>query len=156
MTAIETLTANVMTVAQQRQVVAELDALLAATFETDSDKTLKKVLAEKLRLGTKDVIEEILVVEKVGGDWQKLKNLLESLKANILSLPVAKLTLAFEPDLAFASEIATKLREKFSAPLLLDLAFDPQILGGVALVYDGRIYDLTLASKLAHWQKQQA
>ncbi len=69
---------------------------------------------------------------------------IQLLKVELSLVRELKITLAFDPDLAFLSRLHSWVSNNISNMRVFDVTVDPSILGGIILVNDGKYLDLSL------------
>jgi hypothetical protein len=69
-------------------------------------------------------------------------------QAEIKNLPTAHIILAFNPKKELIQLIQEWFYEKFKKIVILDIAVDPDIIGGCVISFNGRANDYTLLGKI--------
>jgi F0F1-type ATP synthase delta subunit len=109
-------------------------------------------LSEKAKgIAKKELFEFILEAEKKGEidfSSQEQFEFLENLKIKLDSLPLLKMTLAFSPTQSTIEKISQFLENKLGKKIILDISYNPEILGGAILEYRGKYLNLSLAKNL--------
>jgi len=90
-------------------------------------------------------IAELLKKGNSGGDWLGYLN---ALKLYLLSIKPVKITLATDPDGLLIDNIYDWALQLFGDPVILDISYDPIILGGAVIAYGGLYYDGSLLAAL--------
>ena len=72
----------------------------------------------------------------------------ENLKKYLQNLPQVKIVIAFRPKKEFINKISLWLEKEINQKVILDLAFNPEIVGGALIEYQGRQVDLSLAKEI--------
>lgn len=124
----------------------EIDLLSQSLYHIEKnmfEDTLKKMVRIRIAEAIRKLILQYDISKK-----EDIKTLLLNAYKTICVMPVLQLTLAFEPSEAIIGDISRWARKSLAPGILLDLSLDRSILGGVAVVYKGRFYDLTLRKKL--------
>lgn len=139
---------KIKTVAQARQLGDALDGLVADLYENQQERFEEKV-NRLLSLSQAEAVLQ-LVSSSVGGPLSEdeIKQILGSLKAATLKLPIVKLTLAFEPTEAMLEEIGSWFWENTGKHILLDVAVDGSIVGGAIIEYNGVYKDFSVKTRL--------
>jgi F0F1-type ATP synthase delta subunit len=106
-------------------------------------------LSEKAKgIVKKELFEFILEAERQGEidfNSQEQFEFLENLKIKLDSLPLLKMTLAFSPTQSTIEKISQFLENKLGKKIILDISYNPEILGGAILEYRGKYLNLSLA-----------
>lgn len=76
-------------------------------------------------------------------------NIFFDMEKQINSLKVLTIYLTFEPDEQTLSQIGVHVRQTFNQLLLLDIKYDPRLIAGAALVWNGVYKDYSLRQTLA-------
>jgi F0F1-type ATP synthase delta subunit len=109
-------------------------------------------LSEKAKgIVKKELFEFILEAERQGEidfNSQEQFEFLENLKIKLDSLPLLKMTLAFSPTQSTIEKISQFLENKLGKKIILDISYNPEILGGAILEYRGKYLNLSLAKNL--------
>ncbi len=121
----------------QRDILREeLDLLAKGFFSTDSSH-IKKILQEKVRSKVATLLEELISRENA-------PELLQELLSQVNNLAVLPITLAFEPTEEQIHLFAKKISEGKKEPILLEVEYDPKIIGGAVLISNGKLLDYSL------------
>lgn len=72
----------------------------------------------------------------------------ENLKKYLQNLPQVKIVIAFRPKKEFINKISLWLEKEINQKVILDLAFNPEIVGGALIEYQGRQVDFSLAKEI--------
>lgn len=79
------------------------------------------------------------------GDVTEFISLIKRELSEVMPL---KITLAFDPDMAFLSRLHLWVSANISSKSVLDITVDPKIIGGIILVHGGKYLDLSLEKEL--------
>lgn len=82
------------------------------------------------------------------GSPDKIDKSLRALLKKVDTLEEVKVILSFQPKLSFIEKLAYSLKSKLGKDIILDISVDPAILGGIMIISQGKIIDLSLKSKL--------
>lgn len=115
----------------------EADTLLDALFES-REGSLESALKNEVRARIAGVLREELFKE--GRDKEEF---LKELKRKVEELETVSLTLAIEPTEGFLERIGHFIEEKVGDKVILNVSFNPQIVGGVVIVYKGLYRDFS-------------
>ncbi len=85
---------------------------------------------------------------KLGFDQKEQFDFLEDLKNFLKNLPVLKLEIAFLPLQKTIEKISRWLRKEVEGKIILDIYFNPSIVGGAILEYKGKYLNLSLAKEI--------
>ena len=75
-------------------------------------------------------------------------NIFFELEKQIDSFKLLTIYLTFEPDDNTLAQIGTRVRNTFNKSLILDIKYDPRLIAGTALVWNGVYKDYSLRQKL--------
>lgn len=129
---------SIKTVEDRNKLLSEIELVSDAIYkEGELDKVLNAQVSKTLR-------------EYVGDESSReiLSKMLSDLKKTLEELAVVKLTLAFEPAESTVNKIITFIRQNLAENTVLELRFEPKILGGAIFEFKGLYKDYTLKSKL--------
>lgn len=111
-------------------------------------------LSEKAKeVSEKELVEIIFDSEKKGKislDPKKQFDYLENLQKELDDLPVLKMVLAFSPSPEIIKRISQFVREG-GEKIVLDIAVNPEIIGGVILEYKGKYLDLSFCKEVKNF-----
>jgi F0F1-type ATP synthase delta subunit len=109
-------------------------------------------LSEKSeRLGDKNLYQFFLNLEEkkeISIDRKKQFDFLEKLKNWLKELPVLKLEIAFLPSEKTIEKISQWLKKEIGKKIILDIYFNPKIVGGAILEYEGKFANFSLAKEI--------
>lgn len=89
-------------------------------------------------------------------DQEKTKDFLFALKKSIERLKTLKLTIAFKPDGHMVALFSSRVRADMGGQhILLDFSYDPSIMGGAILSFQGVYKNYTLKKRIADVFEQQ-
>ncbi len=88
-------------------------------------------------------------------DQKQTKEFLLGLKSSIETVKVLKLTLAFKPDSHMVSLFSARVLAGLGQYILLDLSYDPSIMGGAIISFQGVYKNFTLKKRIADVFEQQ-
>lgn len=120
---------------------AEIDLLKDSLFE--KQKNLDYTLANSVRSSVSQAIKTDLSSASLSPE-----NYFNGLLAELDQLKILQLTLAFEPPPKSITRLSDWVAANLGPGLILDLQFDPTILGGALIAYQGKYHDYSLKSAL--------
>lgn len=129
--------AKIITVDDLETMLTELEELERSLYENKGDG-LSYVLKNKVRFWLSE-----LMIEEVGRsnlDWQSY---IAGLKERVKLLEKFSLTLAFEPSRGFLTRVHRFVCEAAGRHLIINLAYDPTLIGGVVMSFQGRFKDFS-------------
>jgi len=129
---------KIRTLEERDDLVGEVDILIDALYQ-NSNQGLDAILKNKVRAWVSEIINNEITKEGV-----EVESYLKKLKADLLSLGDIKLVLAFEPTDSFIDRISTFFRKNIDQNMVLDISYNPGILGGCVVIYKGKYKDLSL------------
>lgn len=129
----------------------EIDILKGAVFK-DLEIPLFERVKERLSGNFQEILKEIERI--LPGDPNQQITFFEELKGKLLTLPQIKLELAFYPSREFILELRRWLKEATGKTLILDIAFNPKIVGGLLIEYQGRYADFSLEKEIDKYHEE--
>lgn len=110
-------------------------------------------ISEKLKesMANKNFVEKIKKLEErkiISKDPEENKILFEKLKKDIKNLPQIKIIINFQPRKIFINKVSNWLTKKVGQKLILDFIFNPDVVGGAIIEYQGKQLNLSLAEKI--------
>ena len=145
----------IATKSEANELIKQLDRLIESLYEIKGSVNSKmdNILTQELKEAVLKVCLKNKVNLKSAVTFQKF---LEDLKGEIQSLPTATLTFAFQPRGETVKKIAawtgTNLRKK----VLVQIAVEPRIIGGLLVEFEGKYSDHSLRGKLdSYFQKTE-
>ena len=114
----------------------------------------ERIKVEKQKWQLKDLIQKIkedlekIKTIKTEKDPNKLLSFLETIRANLLSLPQVELQIAFEPSREFISQISEWFEKNLGKKFILDFKIKPKIVGGAIIEYNGRVADFSIIKEI--------
>lgn len=112
--------------------------------ELPLSEKIKGKVSKKFENFVKNLEKERIISENLkenGIFFERLKNFL-------LKIPQIKIEIAFEPSREFIEKLSSFLEENAKEKIILDLVFNPAIVGGVIVEYKGKYFDFSLAKKI--------
>lgn len=132
---------KVRTQKEAQELREEVELLMASLYrvgEEDFNKTLDMKIKAWFADGLRKAFEK-------GGNKESY---LKGLKKELEELEVVKLTLGFEPSIEVIENIHSWVWKNAGKTVVLDLSYNPAILGGAIIAYKGKYEDYSLRSKL--------
>jgi F0F1-type ATP synthase delta subunit len=117
-----------------------------------TQKSFNSLLADVPLEYSQQLIQVIKVNNLSLSDVSQLEELFSEIKASLRSLPVIKITLAFNPDLRLFEKIKESISEKLSH-VVLDIQYDYSLIAGVTIAWKGLYKDYSLAKELNSYEK---
>lgn len=124
----------------------EIDLLLQSLYHVEIyqfEEVLTKFVRIRVAAELRKLLQNIKETEK-----DKIKALLSNMYRAICSLPILRLTLAFEPSEYIINNFSHWARLNLEPGILLDLSLDRSLCGGAVIAYQGKLYDFSLRKKL--------
>jgi hypothetical protein len=138
---------RIKTEKELREIEEEIEVLMESLYKTGGD-TLDKVLNTKIKGW---LAEEIKKAFEKGGNKESY---LENLKKELEEMDSVRITLGFEPSLEVLENIHTWLSNNLKKNIVMDLTFNPSIIGGVIIAYEGKYRDFSLRKELINYFKE--
>jgi hypothetical protein len=120
----------------------EIEALQNSAYKTKKD-AFKVTLNTQVRKWVADAIEAELTQEISPEKY--LLGLLDELKKNAS----VQIGIAFEPSRQNIEKIHDWLFRELGVPVLLDVTYDPTVIAGTKIAYNGKYYDFSLGKQLS-------
>jgi F0F1-type ATP synthase delta subunit len=112
----------------------------------------RALLSEKSKkLEDENLYQFFLKLEERGEinlDQKKQFDFLEKLKDWLKKLPILKLEIAFLPSEKTIEKISQWLKKEVGKKIILDVYFNPKIVGGAILEYEGKFANFSLAKEI--------
>lgn len=127
-------------------ILEDLNLLQQIVFKSQASLSKK---AENLT--NKNLYHFFLKLEKEGEIFLEPKNqfeFLERLKDFIKNLPLLKLEVAFLPSQKTIEKISEWIKKEVGKKVILDIYFNPTIVGGAILEYGGKYFDFSLGKEI--------
>jgi len=115
-------------------------------------KKVKRNISEDFR----KELEELERKKIISKNPEKNQIFFENLKKYLQKFPQVKIEIAFQPKKKFVNEISLWLEKEINQKIVLDLTFNPKIVGGAIIEYQGKQINFSLAKKIDEliFQKQ--
>lgn len=113
----------------------ELETLSESLYK--GDQVLERALREKVRFK---------ISKKVRDDFKKVEDkakYLSDLKKALSKVARVNLVCAFEPSESSIERFYQFLKDEIKKDLILDIGYDPQIIGGAIVIYQGMYRDFS-------------
>jgi F0F1-type ATP synthase delta subunit len=127
----------------------ELELLQAALFKV-KEGNFDEVLKEQIRAWVAEELRAEFAKPEV-----KKEKALEEMLTQLKELPTVQLTLAFEPTQHNLGHIHEWLIRTLGTHVLVDVLYQPNMIGGAAVSYQGKYFDGSLAQKLEDYYTQK-
>jgi hypothetical protein len=131
---------RILTSSDLARLVEELNLLLVCAYDTDNVKA-EQVLDRDMRVWVADVLRPVWESAAVGEEREKQ---VKALMAEVTSMPKAEVTLAVEPSGKVTSALVLQLRQMTGKPLLVDFRYEPRMIGGLKLAFEGKYFEWTV------------
>jgi len=128
---------NITTKREAERLLEEIEILRNGLFEA-GEGAFESLLKNKVRAITAGSIRRIFAQE--GIDKRKY---LDELEQWVAKMPNVSLILAFEPSEGTVERFYTKISEAVGKQVLLDVVYEPQIIGGAIVIFNGRYRDFS-------------
>lgn len=134
---------------EERDVIlSELGNLLTTFYKTD-EKEFTNMLNSDVSLRTAELIHSLLQEQNVEMTSRtQVNQLLESLKNELAEMKTVQITLAIKPQHGFLDQLSAWINTNIQEKSLLQLTIDPQIIGGIILLHQGKYINLSLKKKV--------
>jgi hypothetical protein len=120
------------------RLLEEVEMLLESLYE-DSGRGFDRTLASQVRAWVSDAISDEINKNEVDK-----KSYLMKLKKKLSSLKEVKLALAFEPSSASIDKFSSFIKKNVGEEVVMDLSYEPKLIGGTTLSYDGEYRDFSI------------
>lgn len=126
----------------------QIDSLLVALYKTDKEAFVH-ALQNNLHRNLSDSLMQALTDQHISlEDHDALEQYCKGLKHFLSSLPLLQLTLAYHPNNEQIEKLSEWARSQTNKPVILELHYNPYILGGAIITFEGKYLDLSLKKKL--------
>jgi len=126
---------SVKTKRQAGILLEEIEIIRKGLFEA-GEGAMNSLLKNKVRVETAEIVRETF--SKVGVDK---KGYLDKVEELIIKMPNVSLILAFEPSEGAVERFYSEISETTGKQVLLDIVYEPQIIGGAVIIFNGRYRD---------------
>jgi F0F1-type ATP synthase delta subunit len=109
---------------------------------------LTEKLKGKVSEDFKNLIEKLENENVITGDVERSRKFFEDLKNYLLKIPQIKIEIAFKPSRRFIEKISLWLEKNFGEKIIVDLYFNPEIVGGAIIEYKGKYLNYSLEKKI--------
>jgi F0F1-type ATP synthase delta subunit len=134
------------TKAQSVDFSTRLSAVSQQVFATGF--SLETTLIDQFGLQKKDKFIALLRDNTVKVESNSaLQEFFAQLQTQISSLPVATITLAFEPDETALRDLSEWFFQNLNRQVLFDIQIDPDLIAGTAVLFNGKYQDLSVKGK---------
>lgn len=131
---------KVLTSSDLARIVEELNLLLVCAYDTNHEKA-NQVMDRDMRGWVADVLRPFWESASLG---EKRAEQVQTLIAEIMSIPKAEVTLAVEPSGGLTKALVHQLRQILGKPLLVDFRYEPRMIGGMKLAFEGKYFEWTV------------
>jgi F0F1-type ATP synthase delta subunit len=114
----------------------------------DKNIPLVEKLKGKVDEDFKNLIEKLENENVITKDAEKNRIFFENLKNYLLKITQIKIEIAFKPSRKFIEKISLWLEKNFGEKIIVDLYFNPEIVGGAIIEYKGKYLNYSLAKKI--------
>ncbi len=145
----------VKTTTEAQHLLTEIDILLRLLYTLENgrpDAILTKYVSHDFAVS---LIRSFKKNNISWDDQEKTKDFLFGLKKSIEAAKVLKLTLSFKPDSHMVSLFSGHITRTFGQYILLDFTYDPSIMGGAIISFQGVYKNFTLKKRIADVFEQQ-
>ncbi|KKU51054.1 MAG: hypothetical protein A3H69_04820 [Candidatus Sungbacteria bacterium RIFCSPLOWO2_02_FULL_47_9] len=144
---ISSILRTVRTKDERDQAENAVSVLEGTPYQAGQD-SLEDVLRRVVPLEIAGVIHKSMAdAERAGGEEGR-KEFLKTLKDALAALRVVRLELAIEPTEELIEHIADWILRDLGEGFILDIGFDPSVLGGAKIIFDGRYVEKTFDAEL--------
>lgn len=128
---------SVKTKRDATKLLEEVDIISKSLYKAGGE-AVESVLKNEVRVATAEAIRESFTQK----DLNK-KNYLDQIIKLIQKMPNVSLILAFEPSEGAIERFYSKISESVGQQVLLDIVYEPQIIGGAVIIYKGKYRDFS-------------
>ena len=109
---------------------------------------LSKRVKENIREDFRKELEELEKKKIISKNPKENQIFFENFKKYLQNLPQVKIEMAFQPKKKFVNKIFLWLEKEINQKVVLDLIFNPEIVGGAIIEYQGKQINFSLAKKI--------
>ena len=128
----------------KKDLVYYIEAISQLRSSVFKNEKMKKSEVNKETLNILNLLEK----NNIAINSQKAYMFLGELRKYLLSLPEIKMKIAFQPDYDFLIRISQLLEKYIGRKIILNIIFDPGIVGGAIIEYQGRYRNFSLAKEI--------
>jgi hypothetical protein len=139
---------QVRSVDDLQYLASHIDLLLVSLFQS-APEAFSETLTAKLPPDLAHLFEETLSDQGVPlTERETLQHFFHGLKDHLAHLPVLQLTVAYHPTGEQIEALSDWTRKATGNPVVLQLHYDPSVLGGAIIAYGGQYADLSVKKRL--------
>lgn len=143
-------------IATKLRLKSEMTAVIVCLDEFTSDffapkgSSMVATIFDNLSPELGQILRDAFLKEPVTHENQSAVNKkVEELKANLRSLHIIQLTLAFQPDDNAINLFSEWVKKNINTNTIIDMQFDKTIVGGALIISDGQYKDYSVRKRLS-------
>ena len=109
---------------------------------------LSKRVKENISEDFRKELEELEKKKIISKNPEENRIFFENFRKYLQNLPEVKIEMAFQPKKKFVNKIFLWLEKETNQKVILDLIFNPEIVGGAIIEYQGKQINFSLAKKI--------
>ncbi len=129
---------GIYTVEDRRIFFEELELLMAGLYK-QGENSFDNILKNRVRVSIAQALREVFQDQSVSKE-----RYFNDLKERLDSLRIFEITLAFEPSQRFLEELFSHVNAVYGGGIILDLTYNPRIVGGCVVTFAGKYRDYSL------------
>lgn len=149
---------SLRTVEESNNIIALIEELKGSTFQIKKNG-FKSLLNNSTLTRAGALLKELLVKHKVNlSDQIEIEKFLEAIRDSLKKLRSINLTLSFIPNDKMLDRLSAWIKTNISDGIMLDIQYEPSIIGGIKISYYGMYKDYTLdktINQMLQTQKEQ-
>lgn len=127
---------------ERRRLVEEFQ-MIENKLYTVENQDVAMIVKEICRLSTYEIVNRV-----VGNEADKYQLRLRTIRQALMTIPEMEISLAIEPTVQMIQRIWNKITQFTQKPLILDLHYEPILIAGATVQYQGQYRDYSLRQKL--------
>ncbi len=144
----ESLSQYIRTTDERDLIITELHQLFDSLHKVDKSQ-FSAILNKEVSVRTAEVVHTAIAEANVPNeDFSALENCLQTLKQELMLLTTVEITLAIKPQHEFLTQLYRWVQEHVGKQTIIQLAINPEIVGGIILVYQGKYINLSLSKRI--------
>ncbi len=145
--AFKTLADKIITTEELNFILQEINQIHNLVFK-ETNKLLSKKLDEIKNQKLKTALEKWEKDKIISNIPSQQAQFLEDLKKYLQQIPQIRMQVARPLPSGFLKKLALWFQKETGKKIILEVIFDPKVVGGVALEYQGKYYNLSLAKEI--------
>jgi F0F1-type ATP synthase delta subunit len=134
----ENILEEIKTTEDRDRLLEEVDLLLISLFKKQ-DNTFDSVMQGKVRIRIANAI-----MSEIASEGINKEEFLKELKQKAENMNIIKFILAYDPPYSSVKVFSNFVKKTLDKTLLIEFQYDPDIIAGAKIIYNGRYIDLSV------------